>query len=459
MLTRRFWTAWSGREGAVEGRAVFVRRAALCYYAAVKFLKFLLLAGLLAGAAGCSSSAFRAIYNAPDALTRADAPAEQLSHFAFSPDGRVLAFTRHYQDGGRYKSAIGFADLQDGKFSQLHFADSAYAWAPSFSPDGDRLAFQVNFGESPGAERLALLDMKSMRYRFLTEPEGEWRFRPGVSRVYPGQGGSEREDATLAADNAPRQNPVFSMDGRRLLYQRPLLWKRDNFVEDMMPKDFMTLLFTPVMLFFDFSYFLNYGKVKVGWEIWEMNLQSGEERRIGEYRTYYGGGGYNGGPRYYGDDKIIFSGYVHVSDEVSKEHGDHRVYVTDTENPAPVKELEPFLTAEDFPAGLRDMSRSPRPSRSGAVLVVISEDSRPKFRYGVAVWDGGKARVLGTPDESDVSSPALSPDGRTAAYRALSYDHSRLKYWLVDVASGEARELSVPPREEWDVVEAASEEG
>ena len=133
----------------------------------------------------------------------------KLDSFAFSPDGQTLAFTRRYQG----RSVVGFMGVENGRFIQLEAADAHLA-APAFSPDGGTLAFEHSIGGDPATHRLALLDMKTMRLQFLTAAEGTLQFRPDPDNRH------DRETAR----NTSRHCPVFSPDGARLLYERPVFW-------------------------------------------------------------------------------------------------------------------------------------------------------------------------------------------------------------------------------------------
>ena len=343
-------------------------------------------------------------------------PNEELSDFSFSPDGQTIGFTyvEIDRENASRRDTVGFMDLKSGEFSMLHVANDRYTARPSFSPDGGELAFEINFSEVPGGHRLALLNMESMRYRFISRPEGELVFQPGNLDGYP----------VLMGRNTPRQLPAFSPDGKRLLYAREVLWK--------------SLSGKP-------------SGIGRGHEIWEMDLQSGDEMKIGDYLMTYA---LHAAPRYYGGDKIVFSTdmvYDRSSPEYDK-YESHYVLAVDLNNPAPKGELKPLLTGENFPAEMKIMNSShPNVSADGTMLVRIR--SIYPVGSGLALWDGKKAKVL-LFRKSNIIPHALSPDGRTAV--VTEYDDA-LKYWLMDVASGEMREFAIPPREEWRALEVSGE--
>ena len=362
---------------------------------------------------------------------------EELIDFSFSPDGQTVGFTyvEIDRENASRRDTVGFMDLKSGEFSRLHIANDRYTARPSFSPDGGELAFEINFSEVPGGHRLALLNMESMRYRFISKPEGEPMFRP----VDPGVIHPLRKIPTLMARNTPRQLPAFSPDGKRLLYVREVLWKSPP------SESRFSNAFESVM---------RLGKpprVYDGYEIWEMDLQSGDEMKIGDYLMYFA---LHAAPRYYGGDKIVFSA-VMVYDRSSPEYDkyeSHYVLAVDLNNPAPKGELKPLLTGENFPAEMKIMNSShPNVSADGTMLVRISSIYPPGS--GLALWDGKKAKVL-LFRKSNIIPHALSPDGRTAV--VTEYDDA-FKYWLMDVASGEMREFAIPPREKWRALEVSGE--
>ena len=368
---------------------------------------------------------------------------EKLSDFSFSPDGQTIGFTyvEIDRENASRRDTVGFMDLKSGEFSRLHIANDRYTARPSFSPDGEELAFEINFSEAPGGHRLALLNMESMRYRFISRPEGEPVFRP----VDPGVIHPLRKIPTLMARNTPRQAPAFSPDGKRLFYVREMLWKETPSESRLSHalESVMRLGKSP--------------KIHINYEIWEMDLQSGDEMKIGDYLTTFV---FNGAPRYYGNDKIVFStdiayGFLYgVSSPEYDKYESHYVFLTDLNNPVPEDELKPILTGEHFPAEMKIMNSShPNVSADGTMLVRIRSIYPPGS--GLALWDGREAKVL-LFRGGNIIPHALSLDGRTAV--VTEYDNA-LKYWLMDVASGETREFSISSRDKWRVTEVALEKG
>jgi Tol biopolymer transport system component len=101
---------------------------------------------------------------------------------AFSPDGRSLAFMRMSATG----SDLWLWDLARG--SEQRFAkDPAFAWAPTWSPSGDRILFQSN--------RLG-----------------------GVLNLYTRASSGSGEDQTMLLDESRKTPTQWSRDGRLIVY-------------------------------------------------------------------------------------------------------------------------------------------------------------------------------------------------------------------------------------------------
>ena len=388
----------------------------------------------------------------------------ELNSFVFSPDGQTLAFTRRYQG----RRVVGFMGVESGRFVQLE-ATGAHLAKPAFSPDGGTLALEYSIEGDPETHRLALLDMKTMRYQFLTAAEGILQFRPAPT---------DRQHDRETAENTPRYCPVFSPDGARLLYSRPFFWTWKGgdqgraidpfeivfFGATMLP---IMLAITPIQVLTGDAKIVPFktddnAEIKPKmvtssvWEIWEMDIQSGKERRIGDYKNLSHS---LGCPKYYGDDKMLFSRYISPSNPpkegASYESGDYVAYLADIRNPVPDKELEPAITRGDFPSDMEvDQVTHPSPARDGSVLLSIADD---EHRSGLALWNGKETRILKNervrPYIWGYTSLALSPDARLAAYRS----GHRTEYWLMDVASLERWNFDIPPQEEWEVVQIAEE--
>ena len=436
----------------------------------------LMLAGAGAAAlAGCGGGANAAGESARESLqeqvNRRHFTVGVLSDFAFSPDGATLAFTREYET----RLVVGFMEADSGRFTQLESPDAnAHISRPSFSPDGETLAYEYSIGGDPATHRLALLDLKTMRRRFITEAEGPPQFHPDPDRE-PGQ----------VARNTSRYCPTFSPDGRKLLYTRPLLRleKPASFdpvldaVEFAMWSPLMAIpiAFAPIAIPFKL---LNPGedpvhgpknRIRSGWEkpaehadlqlqagwgkIWEMDFQSGEERMIVDYD-----GRFQGCFKYYGDDAVVFSG--HVYDAPPQKLSGNWTYLTNLDNPPPDGEMNPLIKPEDFPSDMDvDRAEWPSPADDGRVLVAINEGAT---RDGLALWNGKDAKILKVSNESGVwkyDMLALSANGRNAAYRARMFAGPRPDtYWLMNVASRKEREISIPPQNEWRVIQIATGE-
>ena len=384
---------------------------------------------LLAGAlvAGCF----------PDGLHGGSRPPprqpEWLSDFSFSPDGRALAFTHRANDGEDRPTvdSVGLMDVESGAFTRLRLPGSVRAAAPSFSPDGGALALEVNFGETPATHRLALLDLKSMRYRLVSPPNGELLFRPET----------RLERTVPVARNTPRTRPVFSPDGKRLLYGRKTMWRRST-LESLIAG----------------------GETQFEHGIWEMDLQSGDEGPVGG-RDFHLFLEFASPPEYYGDDKIVFSAWLDSQGGARPRAGRHQIYMLDRRNPGAADDLRPLFTDESFPAGSKvGASGDPAVSADGKILMRVGGGGGVGgvgsggveggddgvARNGVALWDGGGEPEVLWLGEDRVIPRALSPGGGTAVVSKRLAES-----WLLDVAGGEMRKIVIPPQEEWRTMEAA----
>jgi imidazolonepropionase-like amidohydrolase/Tol biopolymer transport system component len=145
-----------------------------------------------------------------------------------SPDGKTLVF-----------NAAGYLysmSLPKGKAKRLT-PDAFFEFEPSFSPDGQRLAYVTWDDEAMGSIRI--MDLKTGGSRVITGEKGIYRtpsFSPdGKTLVFRKDAGNSHQgfthckepglytlsteggEATLLTPNG--ENPVFSADGKRVYYQ------------------------------------------------------------------------------------------------------------------------------------------------------------------------------------------------------------------------------------------------
>lgn len=165
----------------------------------------------------------------------------------FSPDGRKLAFSARYSNGGPY-GELAVADPGSGK-TQLLTHDNALVLSPAWSPDGKFIYFassrggtiniwkiaatggrpeQITAGEGDDAD----LDVSSNGKRLVF---GTIRQKIGIAQLdlqaKPGQASMK----VLTTDPARNQmGPAYSPDGKRLAYftnlkgaEREAIWVSD----------------------------------------------------------------------------------------------------------------------------------------------------------------------------------------------------------------------------------------
>lgn len=214
-------------------------------------------------------------------------------HPAMTTDGRRIALTRGSQEEGTTKVVI--TALDGSAPIQLPAESSAYGAIPSFSPDGQRVAYArwaVNGRSgSLSPSRIVIADLRS----------GETR--------------------DMAGDEREAWRPVYSPDGRSLAYIAKVDGQFDLFVRDLLSGDERRLTSTS----YDewdprFSYAgdrLVYAARQDGnWDLFILDLRSGRRRRLTNTR------GNEWDPAFAPDDRrVVYAG----------EYGTFRgIYVVDS---------------------------------------------------------------------------------------------------------------------------------
>ena len=160
---------------------------------------------------------------------------------AFSPDGRLIAFSAR-GDGTNVRGGIWIMETTGAGKRQLSDA----GFSPSWSPDGQQIAFATEIPtpfDRPRPSRLSIVDVTSGRARELGPEDGMqpswspsgrrlafWRMHNVSQRdifTRPAEGG---ELTPVTADTFVDWSPVWSRDGRQLFFcsnrsGSPSLWR------------------------------------------------------------------------------------------------------------------------------------------------------------------------------------------------------------------------------------------
>lgn len=170
---------------------------------------------------------------------------------AWSPDDRVVAFSRATIEDGKLRSTLELLDLGTGEIAAgVTMPAGDVVLAPRWSPDGRRLVVEVirlaeptfasleSVGPVGGAIGLVDLDAAAPAVKLLTDlddfaqspdwsptddlivfaqPSGPERAQADLVAIRP-DGSGRRSVTDIAKDGAAAVQPAFTVDGQRLLF-------------------------------------------------------------------------------------------------------------------------------------------------------------------------------------------------------------------------------------------------
>ena len=301
----------------------------------------------------------------------------------FSPDNQFLSFDYHQ----RPIFFAGLLDLHSGEVTKIVSPDFDEIWASGcFSPSGKYIVFTVK--------------RKSEDFRW-----GQL----GVYNI------STKTLEVLTDSESLKDFPSFSPDEKRLIYAQANKERTS-------------------------------GKTRFSkWDIYELNVLTGQERRLTEYEFFM-----IGRPFFLPDGKrFIFSGEApnHFRDKVSmidaykayeKEYQGNTIFIFDSEN----TELRPaFINGPltDGPKISRDGKRILYHARSDDIDRAAGEKVGG-YTYDAFIFEDGHHRRL-TKLKYSLRDFTMAPDGSLAAYTTEPKENGEILLWLLDINRMETKPI------------------
>ncbi|OGQ97828.1 MAG: hypothetical protein A2521_08685 [Deltaproteobacteria bacterium RIFOXYD12_FULL_57_12] len=302
----------------------------------------------------------------------------------FSPDNRLLSY-----DVCRGKNCYaGLLDLHASDITKIVPPDPDEWWSSGyFSPSGKYLAFAVKRrSENSRWSQLGLYDIETASLKKLTQTQSLKEF------------------------------PSFSPDEKRMIYAQANS-EREN------------------------------GKIRFScWDMYELDIDSGQERRLTDYQFFL-----IGRPFYLPDGKqFIFSGEgpshfldkvgIEASEAYEKKYQDNTIFILDAKN----AELRPVFSNGQ-------LSHSPMISKDGKRMAYVARsddlnrlagESTLGYTYDLFMLEDGSHRRL-TNLKGPLRSGAMSPDGSLIAYVSESERNGEVQLWILDVSQNQLRKIDI----------------
>jgi Tol biopolymer transport system component len=320
------------------------------------------------------ASLFVDAIGAPLNTTSVSLPKEQFAVTSFSPDSKRLYLEYSDVTG---KVRIGWMDLVTKKVSLFEPENSQdQLFAARSSANGKQLAIVIKESEHNfETSQIGIVDLQSKTYREITR------------------------------GNSYRQFPTFSRDGKKIIYAISNHIRRSGHTR--------------------FS----------GWDIYEVNVNTGIERRLSEYCFFA-----VTAPYYLGDgDKFVFSGESPMCNFPSSSNEDYKSYARKyRENDIFLRSvgkkepLEPLLQHGDY-------SSFPSLTEDGRIFYV-SMDYK-EYNYDIFVYQDGAYKRL-TDLKTLMQGIVVSPHGDLVAYTTEDRGNLHTNRWLMNVMNGARIELN-----------------
>ena len=314
-------------------------------------------------------------------------PQEKFDVTSFSPDSKKM-YLEFANIAGKVR--IGWMDLSTRRVSLFEPQNTQdQLVAASSSADGKQLAIVIKEAEHNfESSQIGILDLQSKTYRAITH---------GYSY---------------------RQFPSFSRDGKKIIFASP------NHIRDSGHTRFS------------------------GWDIYEVDIDSGIERQLTEYCFFA-----VTDPFYLGDgDKFVFSGEGPMCNYPSSGNADYKLYSKKYhENTIFMRSvgkdepLEPLFLNGKF-------SSHAFVDRDDKIFFEsISNEGGFQFNYDIFAYDNGVIKQL-TNLKTYLWGYAVSPHGDLIEYGSDENRNHHTKQWLMDVKSGKHSEIDFGDSKSFQII-------
>jgi Tol biopolymer transport system component len=315
---------------------------------------------LLTAIMGCVSNVANPSNNEPNKICGA-------SNETLSPDGKNIIFAK--RNWLNDTIILATYEVSTGIIHKIKPTDNDYHTDPVYSPDGKKIAFIA--GKKLNSGNVFIMNCDGSNVRQLTFNDDR----------YPENGGKYHTNET----------PTFSPDGRKIIFVR-------SGIVLTRPTD-----------------------MKANWNIYEVDILSGSERRLTSYRLFL-----ISRPYFMPDGRrFIFSGDTFAK-EYKHEYSENQIYLMDETN----TELKPAFV-------YGDRSFVPTVAENGDIVFLARTNHIDGFK-GPSMYDlflmrkGEITRITKMRFSEPVLRPFISHDGSRIIFRACTRNNLGSQLWIMN---------------------------
>lgn len=317
-----------------------------------------------------------------------------------SPDNKLIVFGYCQGGTGQEKCDLGTYEIATGKVSRFIPTEYRFNASPSYSRDGKRLTFVAG---------------EDTRYIYVAQSDGSNAKR--LTYYVPDSQGIKKDIKYDAM-------PTFSPDGNRVIFERASVWRERAY---------------PLK-----------GSMLSHWDVYEVDLKSGTEKRLTHYEFY------DMERPYYMPDgrRFIFSAigpktmpgqFPASAREYQEKYRGNNIFIMDGRK----NELHPaFVNGKS--------SNRPSISNGGDILFTSITNEMDKlpdpFNYDLFLYKNGKISRI-TKMGAHIVASAISNDGTMAVFLAITSKprNNRVTLWIVNTDGTGLKKIPLP----WDKLKAA----
>ena len=314
-----------------------------------------------------------------------------------SPDNKKIMFVVCHPD----ICDLAVYEIITGRMVRFHPSSDKSNGVPSYSSDGKKITFiSGDFGDN---YNVFVMNIDGSGLKQLTHDYNNGKTKDGPDIVVKLNAG-----------------PSFSSDGERIIYKKSGIKRQ----------------------------FYRPGRQILHWDIYEMDIKTGKERRLTNYRFFH----IAGRPAYMPDGKrFIFSGegaknHTGIGpkdfEAYTKLYKQNNIFIMDGVKNA----LEPAFTYGDW-------TQEPSVAKDGTILFMartcIQKGKKPVCTYDLFSRRGNETKAVTNKRFSRMAQPRISFDGTHAVFLASRWEGAGPSLFVTKIDSSESRYFELPP---WEAI-------